>query len=419
MSRENCKMNQRGKSLLFITAEFPFGKGETFIENELPILAEGFERILIISLAEATEHAREVPENVTVQRSPVKLTFLQKIGAFRHIFKSEVRNEIKRVNNVYKLPWSKAIIATIFFSWERANRIARLVESKLTENTISYAYWSDDSAIALAQLKRRFPEMKCISRCHGWDVYFEASGIDYLPFRELLTDRIDRVVAISEAGLRYIQKRWKISKKDMLSYSRLGTTRRLDKWRSQQLARIPLIVSCSNVIPVKRVHLIAKALGELKESSFHWVHFGDGIQMSSLKELVKELGISDLVTFKGRCPNHEVLMFLQNNPVKFFINVSASEGIPVSIMEAMSLGIPVLATDVGGTSELVNHENGWLVDKGISIADLALVISRILNEDQAILQEKSKKAFETWETKYNAERNFQVFVEELFSMSDR
>ena len=45
-------------------------------------------------------------------------------------------------------------------------------------------------------------------------------------------------------------------------------------------------------------------------------------------------------------------------PVDLFLTVSANEGIPVSIMEAQSFGIPVIATDVGGISEIVNNVNG-------------------------------------------------------------
>ena len=57
-----------------------------------------------------------------------------------------------------------------------------------------------------------------------------------------------------------------------------------------------------------------------------------------------------------------------------FINVSSTEGIPVSIMEAMSFGIPVIATAVGGTPEIVNNENGYLLSKDPSAKELAEVI---------------------------------------------
>jgi colanic acid/amylovoran biosynthesis glycosyltransferase len=400
------------RKLLLITSEFPFGKGETFIENELPILAKNFDQVQILSLAESPVQSRDVPEKVSVNRSPVTLNLLQKIYSFRHIIQPEVRKELKRVKRVYGISRSKAVIATILFSWERARNIAKQIEPHIAKNVICYAYWSDDSAIALAMLKRQYPKNKVVARCHRWDIYFEESAIGYLPFRNYIANKLDALFSISEDGLLYIKSHWKIERTDVLQLSRLGT----EPMEFSKRSMTNLLVSCSNVIPVKRVHFIARALGGLKESTFHWVHFGDGVQMSSLKELVEELGISDRVTFKGRCPNQEVLMFLKNNPVKLFINVSASEGIPVSIMEAMSVGIPVLATDVGGTGELVNDENGWLVAKDISQLELSAVIEGILKEDHLNMEKKSKAAYKTWESKFNAEKNYRLFVEGLLGL---
>ncbi|NJK95527.1 MAG: glycosyltransferase [Bacteroidales bacterium] len=51
-----------------------------------------------------------------------------------------------------------------------------------------------------------------------------------------------------------------------------------------------------------------------------------------------------------------------------FLNTSLSEGVPVSVMEALSFGLPVIATDVGGTGELINDEVGMLINPEISPA---------------------------------------------------
>ena len=62
--------------------------------------------------------------------------------------------------------------------------------------------------------------------------------------------------------------------------------------------------------------------------------------------------------------NEKIMDFYRNNPIDIFINVSTNEGVPVSIMEAISFGIPIIATNVGGTNEIViNNITGWLVDK--------------------------------------------------------
>ena len=71
------------------------------------------------------------------------------------------------------------------------------------------------------------------------------------------------------------------------------------------------------------------------------------------------------VDFKilGYLDNSNVLDFYKNNEIDLFISLSETEGLPVSIMEAFtSNAVPAIATDVGGTSEIVNNENGYLIN---------------------------------------------------------
>ena len=140
--------------LLLITSEYPFGKGETFLENELPILATHFEQITIISLSEHESQTRALPNHIKVLRFPVKLTMLQKFLALRFIVVREVREELKRVIYTYRLRPSVQIVSTILVSWASAKKIKSfLTQYTNDDQTIGYAYWTDDSALALAQLK--------------------------------------------------------------------------------------------------------------------------------------------------------------------------------------------------------------------------------------------------------------------------
>jgi glycosyltransferase involved in cell wall biosynthesis len=79
-------------------------------------------------------------------------------------------------------------------------------------------------------------------------------------------------------------------------------------------------------------------------------------------------------------------------------------------MEAMSLGIPVIATNVGGTGEIVNNDNGLLLDTELSKTDLASSIKLLLQKD---LSELSEKAILTWKHKFNAQNNYWSFVSEI------
>lgn len=125
------------------------------------------------------------------------------------------------------------------------------------------------------------------------------------------------------------------------------------------------IVSCSNIIPVKRCNKIVDILSCLDGFQIQWFHFGDGEEREKLIQYTQNK-LSDNVSFHidGAIPNSELMDFYKNTQVDLFINVSDSEGIPVSMMEALSFGIPVIATNVGGTSEIITDGvNGFLIEK--------------------------------------------------------
>jgi len=106
----------------------------------------------------------------------------------------------------------------------------------------------------------------------------------------------------------------------------------------------------------------------------------------------------------------EIFSFYRNQAVTWFVNVSESEGIPVSIMEAMSFGIPVIATNVGGSSEIVrNNKNGYLLEKEFKIATL---LECILDRQKEYII-KRQEAHRTWREQYQAETNYREFAKLL------
>src|SRR5690606_34587560 len=119
------------------------------------------------------------------------------------------------------------------------------------------------------------------------------------------------------------------------------------------------LVSCSAVIELKRIHLIAEILSHITVP-VKWTHFGDGPLMNEVKQKVGSLKLSKFCEFKGYVPNGEFLSYLQSTAISLVINVSESEGIPVSLMEAISFGIPVAGPDVCGVPELVTKDTGLL-----------------------------------------------------------
>ena len=92
-----------------------------------------------------------------------------------------------------------------------------------------------------------------------------------------------------------------------------------------------------------------------------WRHVGDGSLRQELEELIEKRSLQDKFFIEGMIDASQVLDYYHQHTFDIFVNVSSSEGIPLSIVEAFSLGIPALATDVGGNGEIVDDSVGKLL----------------------------------------------------------
>jgi glycosyltransferase involved in cell wall biosynthesis len=84
-------------------------------------------------------------------------------------------------------------------------------------------------------------------------------------------------------------------------------------------------------------------------------------------------------------------------------------------MEAQSAGIPVLATDVGGTSEIVNNKNGFLIENDFNVSSVVEIIQNYLNESPENIKLKRNLSYTNWLEKYNAEKNYTEFAQMILS----
>lgn len=399
--------------LVLITSGFPYGTSEPFLETEIKYLSAQFERITILCPETRNSTHRPVPSNCSVVRFSNSLSKLDKIQALFGFLSPIFRKEMFRVRSIYKQKISLGILKIALMSLFQAKRIVNEINQQIRskssfENIICYSYWCDNSAIALALLSMSHPNLKTVSRAHGWDVYFHVHPIPYLPYRSLIQSNLTSILPISEKGKHEIENTWKVNSNNV-QIARLGVSSTTSQPTTPPT--VITVVSCSNVIPLKRVLLLASAI-ILFQQPIRWVHFGDGPELQSIKNWVKTNQKDEqMIEFRGQTPNQEIRRFYAENQVTAFINVSTSEGIPVSIMEAMSFGIPVVATNVGGTSEIVNNQNGVLLSENPTPHEIKAAIEEVIAHP-----EKGEIAYETWKEKYNAEKNYTEFVNQLKSI---
>lgn len=271
-------------------------------------------------------------------------------------------------------------------------------------DTLLYFYWGDNLCWTLPYLQKDLKQMplKSVVRFHGSDLYEEIKA-SYAPLRKLVLKHAAALYTISEYGRKYLSDKYPDCK-EKINVARLGVDDQgLNPFNPQK----KVVLSVSNLVPVKRVHLIFNALQVMKEE-LEWHHFGDGPQMAMLKELTAQTRHGLKIFLHGHVSHSTLDEFLKTNSVSVFVNTSSSEGVPVSVMEAFSYGIPVVATAVGGTPELVNSSNGLLLKKDFSNAELAATLATFLNAETTRMEPLRKEARSTYE-RLSSSKNFDDF----------
>lgn len=120
----------------------------------------------------------------------------------------------------------------------------------------------------------------------------------------------------------------------------------------------PVFISVANLVPYKDYFSILKALALLKTSGyqFHYFIIGDGPNRSAIEAQINDTGLQKQVILLGSISN--VSDYLQRSDI--FIHSSKGEGCSNAILEAMAVGLPVVASDTGGTPEIVEEAYGRL-----------------------------------------------------------
>lgn len=359
------------KDLYFFTYAYPYTIDYSWKRNELSFLQDHFKVTIIPYIYQSATAQKNVPEKVSVHSPIIKEKQINTRNKFRFILNTRFLyyiSEFFRKKVYEKKSWTTAWLDAVV-STERLMKspdMKPILENKLDKrNTLFYFYWGVGSSLIIPFL-RKLGYVDIIVRFHGFDLYEERKG-DYIPFRTDLLKNVHHAIFVSEHGKTYLHNKYnKVDFKSMVL--RLGSKK---NGKSKPSIDNKLrIVSCSHVIPLKRVHLIAEALRYV-DFELEWIHFGDGELFEELKSQVASLPSNIRVELPGRMNPEKVMDYYSNNNIDLFLNVSNTEGVPVSIMEAFSAGIPVYATKVGGTPEIVNSENGKLFDVNISPVEFA------------------------------------------------
>jgi colanic acid/amylovoran biosynthesis glycosyltransferase len=158
--------------------------------------------------------------------------------------------------------------------------------------------------------------------------------------------------------------------------------------RSRAATEPTRFVTVCRMVEKKGLEFAMRAMAELQRSGtpFVWHLAGDGPLRARLEQLCSELGLGERVVFHGTMPRSEVQTLLESAHVFLAPSVTAAdgdqEGIPVAIMEAMAVGLPVVSTLHSGIPELVKDGlTGYLVPEH-DVPALAQALARVATQHE-------------------------------------
>lgn len=409
--------------MILATENFPYGKGEkTFILPELERLRQYYD-IIILSHANLEQQnggmSDEIPEGIqVVNLGRPRMTVWNKCRAFFSFFadedgRTELREILKERTDIKtRLYQSLSFYAQAFTDQKQLRQFDKLFRE---ETVIYYSFWYTYFCYSMVREKERYPGVKMITRTHGIDLYHERIPGGRQPFRHQMEEKVDAIVFSCKYGAQYYEAnvKDKRTRKDKLHVCKLGIempARQMPVSTEEEWE----LLSCSNVIPLKRIRLIVDGLAQIEKKKIHWTHIGDGSELQKIREYAEQkLGTKNNIRFSFKGFVKDVRSYYVQKQVDCFITTSATEGgCPVSIQEAMSYGIPVIGTDVGGITEMI-ADNGILLPANPDADDIAGAIQKIAAQDREDLQKMKEAAYLKWQLEFDIDRSFHEIYEVL------
>lgn len=210
----------------------------------------------------------------------------------------------------------------------------------------------------LARLAAKIANKPTVFTAHGWGF---KPGVPILrrylvrigeTFCAWLTDKI---VCVSEYD-RNLAESYKVAKSSQLCMIRNGIT---DTTLMAQPENSPVkIIMVARFDEPKQQEQLVACFSNISSDSAKLILVGDGPNLDKVKQIVKNIGLEDRVIFTGDRDDVDRLL----SDAHIFVLLSEYEGLPISIIEAMRAGLPVIASAVGGIpEEVADRESGFLV----------------------------------------------------------
>ena len=371
------------KTINIFTYDYPaHGNDSYFIEDELLMISSLFDKINVIPLKFNKKKKKNYinKDNINYDFSlsgrVYKLKniihiffrlFVCKIF-WKEIFKMHKKNSLKRTIMTIK----ERILAENLFLW--------VVEKQIDKaSNIFYSYWSNHTLLSFYLLKKKRIIDLTFARTHGNDLKGFIPYDDFVSFKEYKFQLLNILLVLNEGQINKLKEEKLISQKKVIKcYMGIEPQEILiDNNKSKKIH----FVSCGSLIHIKNTIQILKFIeltsNNLNNYEISYTCIGKGKDEDKIYNYANSN--FKKVNFKMINNVDNLVTFFKMNSVDFFINLSFSEGMSFAVMEAMSCSIPAICSKIPGNTEIVNNNNGYILESN-SQKDMIILINNIKND---------------------------------------
>lgn len=372
------------KNINFFTYDYPFeGSDHKFIEDELSMISSLFNKVNVIPIRKKEKLKKNyikkenifydfsLSENIFKYKNIINI--FVKLISCKYFWKEILNLSKKNIFLKIKMIISERILAENTHDWIVRNNNLDL------QNDIFYSYWSNFTLISFYLLKKKDLINFCFARTLGSDLNGFIPNDDFVAFKKFKFQMLNFLIILNE-GQREKLKKEKLLNDDKIIKCYQGINLQTFQEKQKHDKKIH-ILSCGRLVHVKNtlqiLNFIQKFNQTVQDYEIIYTCIGTGPDLINVKKAA-ELKLKNIkFNLIEKVPN--LVDFIKKNKIDFYINLSTSEGMSFAVMEAMSLGIPVICSNIPGNTEIINDKNGYVL-KSLDNLEMQKIISDIKND---------------------------------------
>jgi colanic acid/amylovoran biosynthesis glycosyltransferase len=400
------------KKIIYVTSRFPFDNWETWAFHEIESLLESNIEVTIIPRSSNGKLLGEKALNIfkyTISTGYINLNII--INFFIYIFIKPQRI-IKYLNWIIKHSNSILDLIKALTIFPKSLYLGSFLKNKGYKHIHAYSTTSVSVVAYILSQELHIP----------WSITFHSSW--HLDAKHMRSTKLQLKSVLFARSISDLVKNDIVQFMGDDFFDKIKTIHigiKCGNYKKSKISNISeiRIVSVGYLLPHKGldISLIAASLLIKRGfTNFRWTIYGDGPLLSELLRQTKKLNLGDNIIFAGRIDNKQLMkeykdmnfdLLIQNSVNRFGV----SEGIPVSIMEAMAYGIPVIASDCGGTKELIDGKSGILIPQNDPLKLSSEIINITSNYDllNKISENGRQKVINQFNSKLTAKELIKAF----------